>query len=108
MHSTRGGGNDRYWSGVVLGPAVATNLQTAKVLLRVTVSAIAVIVHRWSSKRLVDRDAKIQVEAAAKRAAFDFILRYEVHNSQWWDARLNAISFLRSLSRDDIGEVAEG
>ena len=77
-------------------PAIATYVQTLVVLTGVAVSALAIYFQRESAKNL-----------AAKAAAVEFILRYEVHNCAWWEARLNGIEYLKGLSDNERQRVAK-
>ena len=43
----------------------------------------------------------------AKRAALDFILRYEIHDTTWVRRTTEAIVFLKSLSQDDAEDLAK-
>lgn len=87
--------------------AIATHVQTVAVLLGVAVSAIAILVQRRSASRLAAEQAAAHAETVARQAAVEFILRYEVHNPIWWEARLKAIEYLRTLSEEDRSRVAE-
>lgn len=77
-------------------PAIATYVQTLVVFAGVAVSALAIYFQRESAKDL-----------AAKASAVEFILRYEVHNRAWWEARLNGIEYLKGLSENDRQRVAK-
>ena len=42
----------------------------------------------------------------SKRAALDFILKYEVHDPEWTESRARAILFLKGLSPDQCDDLA--
>ena len=86
--------------------AVATYVQTLVVLAGVVVSAVAVIRDRRSADKRAADDAAARADVAARGAAVDFVLRYEVHNRRWWKARLKAIEYLATLSEQDRERVA--
>lgn len=77
-------------------PAIATYVQTLVVFAGVAISALAIYFQRKSAK-----------DVAAKASAVEFILRYEVHNRAWWEARLNGIEYLKGLSDNDRQRVAK-
>lgn len=81
---------------ILRDPAVATYVQTLVVLAGVAISALAIYLQRKSARDL-----------AAKASAVEFILRYEVHNHSWWEARLNGIEYLEGLSENERQRVAK-